>query len=136
MNMDGNSFADLERDKQRYDQALDVMRNPATTVFSLVLLPERLPIEETQSATTGLGRLGIPVQALVINQCILPEVIEGNRFLAARATLQARYLDEIDTRFAAFVKTRLPLLDHDVSDLSTLRELGEVLYSEEGKGSG
>ncbi len=128
MNMEGNSFEDLERDKQRYDKALEVMRNPASTVFSLVLLPERLPIEETQSATTGLGRLGIPVQALVINQCILPEVVEGNRFLAARAKLQARYLDEIDTRFASFVKTRLPLLDHDVSDLSTLRQVGEVLY--------
>jgi len=131
MNMDGNSFEDLERDKQRYENTLNVMRNPATTVFSLVLLPERLPIEETQSATTGLGHLGIPVQALVINQCILPEVIEGNRFLAARARLQARYLDEIDTRFSTFIKSRLPLLDHDVSDLSTLRELGEMLYTEE-----
>ncbi len=128
MNMDGNSFQDLERDKQRYDKALGVMRNPATTVFNLVLLPERLPIEETQSAITGLDRLGIPVQALVINQCILPEVIEGNRFLAARAKLQARYLGEIETRFSGLVKTRLPLLDHDVSDLPTLRQVGEVLY--------
>lgn len=128
MNMDGNSFEDLERDKQRYENALNVMRSRATTVFSLVLLPERLPIEETQSAVTGLDRLGIPVQALVVNQCILPEVIEGNRFLAARAKLQKRYLDEIDTRFSPFVKSRLPLLDHDVSDLSTLREVGEMLY--------
>ena len=131
MNMDGNSFEDLERDKQRYENALNVMRNPTTTVFSLVLLPERLPIEETHSAITGLDRLGIPVQALVVNQCILPEVVEGNRFLAARAKLQARYLGEIEERFAHRVKSRLPLLDHDVSDLSTLREVGEMLYEEE-----
>jgi arsenite-transporting ATPase len=130
MNMDGNSFEDLERDKRRYENALSVMRNRLTTVFSLVLLPERLPIEETHSAITGLDRLGIPVQALVVNQCILSEVIEGNRFLAARARLQARYLDEIETRFADFVRTRLPLLDRDVSDLSTLREVSEMLYGE------
>lgn len=130
MSIEGNSFEDLEADKQRYDHALDVMRNPATTVFTLVLLPERLPIEETESATAGLGRLGIPVQALVINQCILAEVVEGNRFLDARAKLQARYLDEIERRFDGLVKMHLPLLDRDVSDLATLRQVGEMLYGE------
>ena len=80
LNMNEDSFENLERDKQRYDKALDVMRNRQSTVFTLVLLPERLPIEETQSAINGLGLLEISVQSLVINQCILPEVIEGNRF--------------------------------------------------------
>lgn len=128
MNMDETSFQDLERDKQRYEAALAVLQNRSTTVFNLVLLPERLPIEETHSAITGLDRLGIPVQSLVINQCILPEVIEGNRFLAARARLQDHYLAEIEQRFGGFVKTRLPLLDSDVSDLATLRRVGETLY--------
>ncbi len=128
MNMDNNSFEDLEKDKRRYEEALNILGNRSTTVFTLVLLPERLPIEETQSAITGLGRLGIPVQSLVVNQCILPEVVEGNRFLAARAKLQARYMEEIDTRFGELLRSRLPLLDRDVSDLSTLRKVGEMLY--------
>jgi arsenite-transporting ATPase len=122
------SFEDLERDKKRYDVALATLRNRSTTVFNLVLLPERLPIEETQSAITGLDKLGIPVQSLVINQCILPEVIEGNRFLNARAKLQKSYLNEIDRRFGDLVKTHLPLLDHDVSDLSSLHQVGEIIY--------
>lgn len=129
MNMDSNAFEDLERDKRRYEGALSVLGNRLTTVFTLVLLPERLPIEETYSAITGLSRLGIPVQALVVNQCILPEIIEGNRFLAARAKLQARYMDEIETRFGDLQRSRLPLLDRDVSDLSTLRQVGEMLYA-------
>ncbi len=128
MKMDEGSFESLNRDKQRYEHALAVLRDTATTIFSLVLLPERLPVEETQSAMSGLEKLGISVQALVINQCILPEVIEGNRFLAARAGLQTRYLDEIKARFDGLVKTRLPLLDHDISDPSTLREVSEILY--------
>jgi TRC40/GET3/ArsA family transport-energizing ATPase len=128
MHLDGNAFEDLERDKQRYDHALAVLRNPARSVFTLALLPERLPIEETHSAINGLSRLGIPVQALVINQRILPEVIEGDRFLAARAQVQARYLDEIEERFAALARSSLPLLDRDVSDVATLRQVGEVLY--------
>lgn len=128
MNMGGDSFDALEQDKRRYENALAVLRDRLNTVFNLVLLPERLPIEETQSAITGLDRLGIPVQALVINQCILPEVIEGNRFLAARAAVQACYLDEIEARFESLTQARLPLLDRDVSELSTLRQVGEILY--------
>lgn len=128
MNMGGDSFEGLEQDKQRYEYALDVLRDRSSTIFSLVMLPERLPIEETDSAITGLDKLGIPVQALVINQVILPEVIEGNRFLEARSRLQAKYLQEIETRFSNLLKSRLPLLDSDVSDLSTLRQVSEMLY--------
>jgi arsenite-transporting ATPase len=128
LNMNADSLESLEKDKQRYDKALEVLRSREATVFSLVLLPERLPIEETNSAVTGLGLLGIPVQSLVINQCILPEVIEGNRFLEARARLQSYYLEEINTRFHDRVRTQLPLLSHDVSDIKALREVGELLY--------
>jgi arsenite/tail-anchored protein-transporting ATPase len=130
MKMDESSFESLSRDKQRYDQALSVLRNPKTTVFSLVLLPERLPVEETQSAMKGLGKLGIPVQALVVNQAIQPEVIEGNRFLEARARLQAGYQAEIEARFDGLVRSRLPLFDHDISSPEALREVGKLLYGE------
>jgi arsenite-transporting ATPase len=130
LNMDGDSLEDLERDKRRYDNALAVLQDGTNTVFTLVLLPERLPIEETGSAITGLDRLGIGVQALVTNQVILTEVIEGNRFLGARAAVQTRYLAEIETRFADRLRTWLPLLDRDVSDLSALRVVGELLYGD------
>jgi len=129
-NNNNDSFKDLEKDKNRYEYALSILRNKVSTVFNLVLLPERLPIEETHSAITGLNKLGIPVQGIVINQIILPEVIEGNRFLAARANLQKTYLDEIDTRFKELVQIHLPLLDHDVSNLTSLRKVGKLLYGD------
>lgn len=125
-----DSMIEIERDKKRYDDAMAVLCNRATTVFNLVLLPERLPIEETQSAIVGLNRLGISVQSLIINQRILPEVIEGNRFLKARASLQKIYIKEIAARFADFVKAELPLLDHDVSNPESLRTLGQLLYGD------
>ena len=130
MGMGEESFAGLEKDKQRYDNALGVLRDSSATVFTLVLLAERLPIEETDSAIGGLKRLDIPVQALVVNQCILPEVIEGNRFLTARAGVQTGYLSEIDERFPDIAKARLPLLDHDVSDKESLRTLSALLYGD------
>jgi arsenite-transporting ATPase len=128
MRMDEESFAGLERDKKRYDHALSVLRDKTATVFSLVLIPEKLPIEETHSAIAGLARLGIPVQALVINQCIQPEVIEGNRFLSSRVEVQGRYLEQIEARFGNLTKARLPLLNRDISEIDTLRTVGRLLY--------
>lgn len=130
MNMDEAAFAGLEQDKARYEHALNVLRNREQTIFNLVLLPERLPIEETASAIEGLSRLSIPVQSLIINQVIEPEVIEGDRFLAARSALQGRYLAEIEDRFTQQRLTRLSLLDHDISSLDTLRKVGRMLYGE------
>lgn len=130
MNMDERSLADLERDKRRYEDALAVLRDPERSVFTLVALPERLPIEETRSAVDGLAKLGIPVQRLVVNQVIEPEVVRGNVFLAARARLQAGYLREIETSFAALERSRLPLLASDVSAVATLREVGRALYDD------
>lgn len=125
---DAGTLEDLERDKKRYDNAMSVLCNSNSTIFSLVLLPERLPIEETQSAITGLDGLGISVQSLIINQCISPDVIEHNRFLNARAELQRKYLSQIDSRFPEYIKTQLPLLDSDASDLSALRQIGKLIY--------
>lgn len=129
-NNNSDSFKDLEKDKARYEYALSVLRDKIATIFNLVLLPERLPIEETQSAISGLDKLGIPVQGIVVNQTILPEVIEGNRFLAARAKLQKSYLNEIDAKFKELIQIRLPLLDHDISDLNSLRKVGKLLYGD------
>ncbi len=128
MNMDESSLDALKQDKRRYELAMQVMKDKSTTVFTLVLLPERLPIEETQSAMTGLGKLNIAVQALIVNQSILPEVIEGNRFLSARANLQARYQAEIEIRFPELSRFQVPLFDHDTSALPALRRVGEILY--------
>ena len=123
-----DSFEEIERDKQRYDLAMSVLCDKNKSIFNLVLLPERLPIEETQSAITGLSKLGIQVQSLVINQCISPEIIDGNRFLKSRSDLQVAYLNQISVRFPDTIKTRLPLLDGDISNLSILRKVGNLLF--------
>ncbi len=104
LDLGNDSFAELEADRRRYEHALEVLRDRASTVFSLVLLPERLPIEESQSAIDGLGKLGIGVQGMIVNQVIPEAAIQGNRFLAARAKLQAGYLKEIERRFTAMAQ--------------------------------
>jgi len=128
ISLDSTSIDSLEKDEARYEIAIGVLRDTQTTVFTLVLLPERLPIEETHSAISSLGKLGIRVQALVVNQCLDNNVVNGNKFLEARRNLQARYIAKIDSVFSDLTMAQLPLLDRDVSDVSTLREIGNILY--------
>ena len=94
----------------------------------------------SRSITTGflvliIARVGAEMgsdaclhKLLVGEFASLPEVIEGNRFLAARAEVQVRYLDEIEARFNDMTQARLPLLDRNASDLSTLRQVADVSY--------
>ncbi|MBU4227915.1 arsenical pump-driving ATPase GET3 [bacterium] len=128
LNMDEKSMESLEKDKKRYDNALNVLGNKDNTIFSLVLLAERLPIDETKSAVKGLTNLGITVQSLIINEVILEEVIKGNIFLLDRFKLQRNYLTEIEQTFKAFEGKIVPLLNSDVSSLKTLRKVGDILY--------
>lgn len=130
MGLDSSSNDSLEADKERYETALNVLRDRSSTVFTLVLTPERLPLEETVSAAKGLASLGIPIQSLIVNQVIEESVIEGNRFLKARSRLQGHYLAEIKSTFAEQVIAAIPLLDTDVSDVATVRAVAHALLGE------
>lgn len=128
MNLGEETNEALEKDKARYERAMAVLRDQGRTVFNLVLLPERLPIEETASALSGLAKLDIRVQSLLVNQVITQDVVVGNDFLKDRVKLQSRFLGEIKERFDGVLRTELPLLARDVSDLDGLRQVGAFLY--------
>jgi len=65
--------------------------------FYLVLIPERLPIEETSRTLHTLTENRVEVGGLIVNR-VLPDLAEG-AFLQARLEQQSEYLDEITTRF-------------------------------------
>jgi arsenite-transporting ATPase len=98
-----------------------------TTGFVLVLIPERLPIEETSRAIAQLDEAGVKVGALVLNR-VLPESTV-DPFLAARRRQEQVYLDEIDRRFGARPMVRIPQMESDVYGLSALERISKLLVS-------
>ncbi len=70
-------LGNLEKEKERYDEAIKSLSDKKLSAFNLVLLPERLPIEETARAVDDLGQFGISVQGLIVNEVISPEVLKG-----------------------------------------------------------
>ena len=72
----------LERRRRLFADARAVLSNAGRTAFVLVLIPERLPLEETSRAVDALAASGIEVTGLIVNQ-VLPEIDDGGIFRRA-----------------------------------------------------
>lgn len=128
-----DAVAQLQQEKQRYERAVSVLKNSEQTIYTLVLLPAYLPIEETKSAITDLEGLGIHVGSFIVNQLIPHAEILGNRFLQARYDTQEKYMRVIEERFGRGLIKELTMLETDVHDINTLRIIGKHLYEKDDK---
>ncbi len=118
-------LAALEARKAKFDVARRVLTSQSTTCFAFVLVPERLPILETQRAVSALEKYGMPVGAIIVNR-VLPDAADGT-FLARRRQREAAYIDQIDRTFDRYPQLHLPLQDTDIVGLDALRRLLDQL---------
>ena len=114
----------LER-RRRFSQARRLLLDPAVTAFILVLIPEKLPILESEKTLEVLRRHGVPVVGVVVNR-VLPEAPLGD-FLESRRAQEAEYLERVDRGFAGLPRVRVPLLSRDVEGVESLREVARHL---------
>jgi arsenite/tail-anchored protein-transporting ATPase len=96
------------------------------TTFYLVLIPERLPIEETSRSLSTLTENGIEVGALLVNR-VLPESADEGEFMHARLAQQREYLAEIESRFADRLTVRVEQDARDISDGDQLQTIARAL---------
>jgi arsenite-transporting ATPase len=99
--------------------------SPRVSAFVLVLVAERLPIEETARAIEQLEEAGVSIGGLVVNR-VLPKT-SPDPFLRARHEQEQVYLDEIERRFRARLKVRVPQLPSDVHGIETLEHIAALL---------
>jgi arsenite/tail-anchored protein-transporting ATPase len=102
--------------------------SPRSCAFVLVLVAERLPIEETSRAIEQLQEAGVTIGGLVVNR-VLPAT-SPDPFLRSRHDQEQIYLDEIESRFAAHPRVRVPQLPSDVHGVTTLEHLAGLLAPE------
>ena len=125
---DESMLDDLKQDKARYDNAVKGLADETVSAFTIVTLPEKLPIEESARAVEDLAKFGIKVPSMVVNEVIPRKVLEGNWFLERRRATQERYLEEIEERFKDLIIREVPLLETDVFGVENLRKIGGHLY--------
>ncbi len=102
--------------------------SPRISAFVLVLVAERLPIEETARAIEQLKEAGVTIGGLVVNR-VLPES-SPDPFLRSRHDQEVIYLDEIEKRFKSYARVRVPQLPSDVHGITTLERLAGHLVGE------
>lgn len=123
-------LARLRDRRARLARAADRLRDD--TAVWLVLVAERLPIEETVRALDQMARHEIAVAGLLVNR-VLPAEADGT-FLAERRQQQEAYLDEIGDRFAGHRIVTVPQLARDVSRRVDLERLATDLDAVIGHG--
>jgi arsenite/tail-anchored protein-transporting ATPase len=107
--------------------------SPRICAFVLVLVAERLPIEETARAMEQLDEAGVTIGGLIVNR-VLPAT-SPDPFLRSRHEQEQIYLDEIDRRFSARARVRVPQLASDVHGVATLERLAGLLVREKALSS-
>jgi len=128
--VDEGTLEGLKKEKQRYDQAIKSLSDESISAFNLVLLPEKLPIEETARAIDDLSKFGINVASLIVNEVIPTDVLNGNWFLERRRATQEKYFQEIETRFKGVLRKDVPLFDTDIYGIQSLKKVGKHLYDQ------
>jgi arsenite/tail-anchored protein-transporting ATPase len=121
-------MASLSERLERLREMRARMVSGRTTGFVLVLVPERLPIEETARALAQLDDAGVKVGALIVNR-VLP-LTTRDPFLAARRAQEDVYLQEIASRFAQQERVLIPQLERDVYGLAALERISGFLFSD------
>jgi arsenite-transporting ATPase len=115
----------LERRHDRIGRLQALLTDRARTAFVLVMIPERLVIEETARAVELLGEAGVSVGGAIVNR-VLPEGLKDD-FYRARKAQERSYLDEIDRRFARLRRVNVLQLPSDVHGLASLARIAEHL---------
>jgi arsenite-transporting ATPase len=112
----------LEARRERLQIVRARLMQARVAAFVLVLIPERLPIEETARALDTLASSDVHVAGLIVNR-VLPDQPDG-AFLGARRRQEQVYLDEIERRFARLPRLRLAQRESDVHGIGQLEAIG------------
>jgi arsenite-transporting ATPase len=104
------------------------LARPDRVAFVLVLIPERLPLEESVRAAHDLAEAGITIGAVIVNR-VLPEAALGEYFEARKAQERV-YLEEIERRMPPVPRALVPQLESDVHGLDGLERVRACLVAE------
>lgn len=123
---------ELEDIQSKITRFTDLMVDQARTSFFMVLIPERMPILDTERALEMFDALGLQMAGLIVNQVYSRELVEsargeGAEFLRNRARMQQKYMEEIKSKFGSKVVAVLPMYSREPRGLDMIARVSEDL---------
>ncbi|MBV7434933.1 ArsA family ATPase [Cardiobacteriaceae bacterium TAE3-ERU3] len=111
----------LEKRRRLFAHARDVLHDTAQTAIVLVLIPEALPLAETERAVAQLAESGMPCAGLFVNQVMA--VKQQDSFWQQRADRQQDILDRFEHSLGYLPQQHIALHAADVRGLVALSTL-------------
>ena len=93
--------------------------------FTMVTIPEALAVAQLEGTLRELGKFGLSVKQIIINNVVK---IEDSLFLQTKARQQRPYIKQIHEKYSQLKITELPLFPREIKGLEKLRELGKILF--------
>ncbi len=113
----------LQKRRQLFAQAGELLSNPQHTAIVLVMVPEMLPLAETRRAVAQLQHFELPCRHLIVNQ-IMPAPEPDNDFWQQRYARQQEILAQIRTNLAGLQQHEYGLQTADIRGIEALSRFG------------
>ncbi|MBS9783504.1 MAG: ArsA family ATPase [Pasteurella sp.] len=113
----------LERRRQLFSQARDILHNQDKTAIVLVLIAETLPIAETKRALKQLHTSHLPCKGLIVNQILSEQ--QPNEFWQKRSQRQREIMTQLDELLEQYQELQalyVPLKQNDIQGVTALAE--------------
>lgn len=116
----------IQGSKQKYDRAIEILRNPSETNFVFVMRPEELSLYETLRASAELASIGIKTGEIIING-IYPEEACEIEFFRKKFRAQQDVINKAE-KLIDRPKRYMFLRDNEVKGIEALKDAGEDLF--------
>ncbi|MBU4426931.1 MAG: ArsA family ATPase [Proteobacteria bacterium] len=118
----------VEKMRQDFKAAKELLTNREQTEFVPVLIPEAMAIEETEDLLKALKERQIQVNSILINR------VRGSNgtcpFCASKAEDQSDSIKKIENTFGEFNLIKVPLFPYEVQGIRSLEKYADILMDE------
>ena len=97
--------------------------NPDLTTFIPVLIPEFLPLYETERLLQELMNLNMDANSIIVNQILPPN--DHCEYCKKRTQIQTKYLGQIDMLYGDFHLLKIKERTEEVRGLDALKDFGK-----------
>ncbi|MCP8615472.1 ArsA family ATPase [Salirhabdus salicampi] len=125
--VDDPIFEVLHERRRKFAEVREILLDETKTGFIFVLIPERLPIVETEKAIKLMANHELHIKHLIVNK-IIPQNVDGE-FMEKRRMQEQDYLKQIDNTFIGQEILKMPLFEEDISSIEKLEVFSERLRS-------
>jgi len=123
--IDGPSYRQEHEERNRMSGIYNFLINPKYSSISVVMIPEKMCIAETERDLITLLNYGFPVKEIIINQ-IFPK--SNDDFLKNKVDMQKKNIDIIKKKFSHLKIKEVPSLKSEIIGIKELEKISKYYF--------